>query len=297
MASAFQISGDALDAVHPITVARWEPAPRLDIGSIAVDEYSQTALIDDVLHHALFGKTTRQIVTANAQFYVLAQKSRRFRECVRRAHYICADGMPIVWACGTLYGEHVPRIAGVSLIEKLCRLGAAHGLRVFLLGGKPGAADLTANILKRNYPGLRIAGTNCPPYGFERSEESLQPVLDHISAAKPHVVFVGLGAPKQEFFIRDHIRRVSVPLAVGIGGSFEILSGKLQRAPMWMQSCGLEWAFRLSQEPSRLWNRYLIGNAEFLWHILRARLKSASRNENDFVSGSHWGNRADGEGG
>ncbi|MGA2570318.1 MAG: WecB/TagA/CpsF family glycosyltransferase [Terracidiphilus sp.] len=296
MASAHHIPTDAVDAVRATAEARWEPAPRLDIGSIAVDKYSQAALIDDALHHALYGKSTRQVVTANAQFYVLAQKSRRFRECIRRAHYICADGMPIVWACSTLYGEHVPRIAGVSLIEKLCRLGSAHGLRLFLLGGKPGAADLTASILKKQYAGIRIAGTNCPPYGFERNEESLHQVLDHISAAKPHAIFVGLGAPKQEFFIRDHVRRLNVPLAIGIGGSFEILSGKLKRAPAWMQSSGLEWAYRLSQEPSRLWKRYLIGNAEFLWHILKARLTGASRNEIDTAFGSAWNLHADGEG-
>lgn len=291
------MSSDALDAVRAPAGICWEPALRLDIGSIAVDEYSQAALLDEVLHHALYGKTTRQVVTANAQFYVLAQKSWRFRECVRRAHYICADGMPIVWACGTLYGEHVPRIAGVGLIEKLCQLGAAHGLRVFLLGGKPGAADLTANILKKHYPGIRIAGIDCPPLGFERNPESLPKVLEHISAARPHVAFVGLGAPKQEFFIRDHIRRLNVPLAIGVGGSFEILSGMLERAPMWMQSSGLEWAFRLSQEPSRLWKRYLIGNAEFLWHILRARMTRASKNRGGPAVGSNWNAPADGEGG
>lgn len=288
MATAFQMSSDSVGAVRAAADVRWEPAPRLDIGSIAVDEYSQAALIDDVLHHALHGRTTRQIVTANAQFYVLAQKSRRYRECIRRAHYICADGMPIVWACSTLYGEHVPRIAGVSLIEKLCRLGAAHGIRLFLLGGKPGAADLTANILKKNYPGIRIAGTDCPPYGFERREELLQKVLEHISTTKPHVVFVGLGAPKQEFFIRDHVRHLNVPLAVGVGGSFEILSGKLKRAPMWMQASGLEWAFRLSQEPSRLWKRYLVGNTEFLWHIVKAKLTGAPRRQNSPLIDPVW---------
>ena len=297
MASVPHMPGDTVRAVQGPVEAGWEPAPRLDIGSIPVDEYSQAALIDDVLHHALYGRTTRQVVTANAQFYVLAQKSRRYRECIRRADYVCADGMPIVWACSTLYGEHVPRIAGVSLIEKLCRLGAAHGLRVFLLGGKAGAADLTASILKKNYAGLQIAGTNCPPFGFERDEEALQKVLEQIAAAKPHVVFVGLGAPKQEFFIRDHIRSLNVPLAIGIGGSFEILSGELKRAPAWMQSSGLEWAYRLSQEPSRLWKRYLIGNVEFLWHILNARLSAAAKSEYSVVVRAGWCIGPDGEAG
>lgn len=264
------------------TIAPWKPSWRLNIGSLEIDQYSQAALIDEILHHALYGTETRQVVTANAQFYVMAQKSRRFRECLREAHYICADGMPIVWACKHLYDNRVPRIAGVSLIEKLCQYGARHRLRVFLLGGKPGAADLTAQMLKRRYSGIQIAGVHCPPFGFERSEETLRPVLNHIAGAKPHLLFVGLGAPKQEFLIRDHIRRIRVPLAIGIGGSFEILSGQLQRAPMWMRSSGLEWAYRLFQEPGRLWKRYLIGNIEFIWHVLKWRVSSMLPGRREF---------------
>ncbi len=263
----------------------WAPMQRVDIGSIAVDQYTQTALVDELLHHALFGDTTCQVVTANAQFYVLAQNSRRFRECLRGADYICADGMPIVWACNSLFGGRVRRIAGVSLVEKLCQRGAVHRLRVFLLGGRPGTANATAEILKRRHPGLQIAGVNCPPIGFERREDSLQEVLDHIESAKPHVLFVGLGAPKQEFMIDRHIRSLRVPLAIGVGGSFEILSGTLRRAPVWMQSSGLEWAFRLSQEPGRLWQRYLIGNSEFLWNIAKAKLANVSRKQNGYVFG------------
>jgi N-acetylglucosaminyldiphosphoundecaprenol N-acetyl-beta-D-mannosaminyltransferase len=248
-------------------------APRINLGPIAIDTFSQDELVDEVLQHALHGKVTRQVVTANAQFYVLAQKSRRFRECLCEADYICADGMPIVWACN-LFGEgRVPRIAGVDLIEKLCQRGAAHRIRIFLLGGRPEAAHATAEILSQRYPGIQIVGVNCPLFGFERREQSLQQVLDHIATAKPNVLFVGLGAPKQEFLIREHIRPMHIPLAVGIGGSFEILSGKLNRAPMWMQSTGLEWAYRLFQEPQRLWRRYLIGNAEFLWYIARWALQ------------------------
>jgi N-acetylglucosaminyldiphosphoundecaprenol N-acetyl-beta-D-mannosaminyltransferase len=154
---------------------------------------------------------------------------------------------------------------------------------VHLLGGKPGAADSTAQVLKRRYPGIQIAGVSCPQIGFERGEESLQEVLDQIAAAKPHVVFVGLGAPKQEFFIHNHLRSLRIPLAIGIGGSFEILSGKLQRAPGWMQSAGLEWAFRLCQEPSRLWRRYLIGNVEFLWYVAKSRLTKAFQREENTI--------------
>jgi N-acetylglucosaminyldiphosphoundecaprenol N-acetyl-beta-D-mannosaminyltransferase len=270
-------TGNALTSdsmlAHPYAATSAPPVPRINIGSVAIDKYSPTALVDEVLQHALHGRVTRQVVTVNAQFYVLAQKSRRFRECLREASYICADGMPIVWACNTVGEGNVPRVAGVDLMEQLCQQGAAEGLRIFLLGGRPEAATATAAVLSNRYPGLQIAGVNCPLFGFERRAHSLQQVLDHIASAKPHVLFVGLGAPKQEFLIRDHIRALNVPLAVGIGGSFEIVSGVLNRAPMWMQSSGLEWAFRFFQEPGRLWKRYLIGNAAFLWHIAKWRLE------------------------
>jgi len=252
---------------------------RLEIGPIAIDQFSQTALVDEILHHALVGEGTRQVITANAQFYVLAQKSRRFRACLAKAEYICADGMPIAWACNSLFGGRVRRIAGVNLIEKICRCGAAYNLRLFLLGGKSGTGNTTAAVLARRYPGIQIVGINCPPYGFERHEESLKVVLNHIVAAKPHILFVGLGAPKQEFFIDRYVRSIGIPLAIGIGGSFELLSGNLKRAPQWMQGCGLEWAYRLGQEPKRLCKRYLIGNAEFIWHIGHAKLSSILRRE------------------
>jgi len=101
----------------------------------------------------------------------------------------------------------------------------------------------------------------------------LQPVLDQIALARPHILLVGLGAPKQEFLIDEHIRPLKIPIAMGIGGSFEILSGLIQRAPATMQSSGLEWTFRLYKEPRRLWKRYLIGNCEFLWSLAKWRLR------------------------
>jgi N-acetylglucosaminyldiphosphoundecaprenol N-acetyl-beta-D-mannosaminyltransferase len=249
-------------------------ASRLSIGHVGMDTYSEAALIAEVLDHALHGRVTRQIVTVNAQIYVLADKSARYRECLFTADYLCADGMPLVWACDRLGGLKVPRIAGVDLIEHLCRRGAADGLRVFLLGGKPETANMTAKNLSRRYPGLQIAGVSCPEWGFEKSKETLCPVLEQIARAKPHVLFAGLGAPKQELLIDEHIRSLKVPIAIGIGGSFEILSGSVERAPRWMQSSGLEWTFRLRQEPRRLWKRYLVGNAEFLWRLAKWRLQT-----------------------
>ena len=276
-----------IPAEHPLPVDQPQPvrrkkphapsATRIHIGNLGIDTYSETALADHVLDHAFNGRRTRQIITANAQFYVLAEKNRRFRECLEAAEYSCADGMPIVWACERFAGTKVPRITGVDFISMLCERGARDGLRVYLLGGRPGTAQATADMLKAKFPGVVIAGVDCPEWGFEASEVTLKPVVQRIAAAKPHILLAGLGAPKQEFFIHEHIRPIKIPIAIGIGGSFEILSGSLQRAPLWFQTHGLEWAFRLTQEPRRLLSRYLTGNAEFLWDIAKWRMRVMRR--------------------
>lgn len=252
-------------------------APRVHLGNLGIDTYTRAGLLIEILEHALHGTRTRQIVTANAQFYVLADKDIRFRGLVEECEYICADGMPLVWACDRLAHTKVPRIAGVDLIEDLCREGSAQGLRVFFMGGRPGTARATASILATKYPGMVVAGVSCPKYGFHLNKESLTRALDEIREAKPHVLFLALGAPKQEFFIGEHIRPLGIPLAVGIGGSFELLAGAVERAPQWMQDAGLEWVFRFLQEPQRLWRRYLLGNVEFLWGLGRWRFKLALR--------------------
>ena len=246
---------------------------RIHLGPLGIDTYAEQALADHVLDHAFNGARTRQIVTANAQFYVLAEKNERFRKCLDAAEYICADGMPIVWACERFAGIRVPRITGVDFISLLCQRGARDGLRVYLLGGRPGTAQATADKLREKFPGVVIAGVDCPEWGFEAAPETLAPVLERIAKAKPHILLAGLGAPKQEFFIHEHVRLLHVPVAIGIGGSFEILSGSLKRAPDWVQARGFEWAYRLTQEPRRLMKRYVMGNAEFLWDIAKWRVR------------------------
>lgn len=246
----------------------------LSLGNLDIDTSTEPALIAEVLDHAMTGDTTRHIATINAQFYVLAENSRPFRECLKAADYRCADGMSIVWACRAFGHEQVARIAGVDLISNLCGGGASRGMRVFLLGGRPGTAEKTARILESTYPGIQIAGVSCPDWGFEKDPLTLKSVLDEIAAAKPNILFVAFGAPKQEFFIAKYIRPLGIPIAVGIGGSFEILSGEVNRAPVWMQTAGLEWSYRLFQDPGRLWRRYMLGNIEFLWCVAKWRYRA-----------------------
>lgn len=164
--------------------------------------------------------------------------------------------MPLVWVSKLLGCSLAERVTGVDLVPRLADLSAHKGYGIFLLGGKGDVAQRAAKVLEQEHPGVRVVGTYAP------SEENMarldqSEILHRIHAAKPHILLVALGNPKQEKWIWMHRKRLGVPVAMGVGGSFEILVGDMRRAPRWIQRCGMEWAMRLMQEPSRLSPRYL----------------------------------------
>ncbi len=221
-----------------------------------------------ITRHAVRGGPPACVVTPNAQHIVLLESDASLREAYANADLVVADGASLVLASRLLGEKLRERVAGVDLFERLCAKAAEFGLRVFLLGGRPGSAQRTAGKLRQQFPGLSVAGTCCPPLGFERDEQQLQAIGDAIRTARPDLVFVALGAPKQESWMHFHGRRLGVPALIGVGGSFEIVGGLLPRAPRLLQRMGCEWLCRLLLEPRRLWRRYLIGNFRFLWVVL-----------------------------
>ncbi len=218
------------------------------------------------------GERARTIVTINVQFLQAARGDARFRRVLGEADLSVVDGVPIVWA-SSLLGARLPeRVNGTNLMVQLCELAAAEGRSVYLLGGRPGAAEGAAWELVRRFPALRIAGTDCPPLGFDRDREQRAAVAAKIAAARPDLVFVALGAPKQEFWIADHLH-LPAKLMMGVGGSFEMVAGLVKRAPVPLQNAGLEWLWRLGMEPRRMWRRYLTGNSQFVWQVGRQFLR------------------------
>jgi N-acetylglucosaminyldiphosphoundecaprenol N-acetyl-beta-D-mannosaminyltransferase len=203
------------------------------------------------------------VVTMNAQFVEMAHQESRFADVLRRADLSVADGLSVVWASRCL-GQALPeRVAGADLMVRLCEAAAEDGRTVYFLGGKPGAASLTAERLRKDYPSLRIAGVDCPPLGFLDDPDQCTQVAERVEQAKPDLLFVGLGAPKQEYWI-DRYSHLPAKVMMGIGGSFELVSGFRKRAPLMLQKAGCEWLWRLCMEPRRLWKRYLVGNTIFL---------------------------------
>jgi N-acetylglucosaminyldiphosphoundecaprenol N-acetyl-beta-D-mannosaminyltransferase len=198
----------------------------------------------------------------------MLQDSPRFREVYAGAWLSLADGMSVVWAA-RLLGTPVPeKVSGSDLFPAVCE-AAGPEVRIFLLGGRAGAADEAARVLRARNPGLRIVGTYSPPMGFERDAAELERANERVRAARPHVLFVGLGAPKQELYMAEQRDSLGVPVSIGVGVSFEFVAGMVERAPKWVQRAGLEWLDRIRREPRRLWKRYATTNPRFVALVLR----------------------------
>ena len=251
----------------------------IPIGPIQIHAVDAQELTRQLITDSRAAGKTHHVVTANAQFYNLAEQRADFRACVAQAEYVCADGISVVMACQWLGKKKITRVPGVELVESLCAHSASSGLPVYFFGGKAGSAEMAVAALARRYPGFEAAGFSCPPYGFEKDERSLRLALEDIRRVRPSIIFVALGAPRQEFFIHKYIRPMGVPVAIGVGGSFEIIAGRVRRAPRWVQRCGFEWAYRWVQEPGRLTMRYLVGNTTFFLYVLRYFLRGNYRSE------------------
>ena len=245
---------------------------RVGVGHALVDDCSSEQVCASIIAHARTQGKPAYVITPNAQHIVLLEKEHRLQEIYDHADLVVADGISLLIAA-RLYGRSLQqRIAGVDIFKKLCGLAADAGLHVFLLGGRPGSADLAAAALKAAHPDLRCS-TYCPALGFEQDGAALAETAQAVRAAQPDILFVAFGAPKQEYWIYDHGLQLSVPVCIGVGGSFEIVGGVVPRAPQWTQNIGCEWLYRLCREPRRMWRRYLIGNLEFAAIVVRQRIR------------------------
>ncbi|TAJ23395.1 MAG: glycosyltransferase [Planctomycetota bacterium] len=203
------------------------------------------------------------IVTANLDHLRRLARDAALRASYARADLVVADGMPLVWAARLQRTPLPARVAGSDLIWSLSRAAADSGRSVYLLGGDPGTADAAAAELRVRFPGLRVAGTCCPEPGFERRAGEIEALAARIGAARPDIVFVALGSPKQEALIERLRGRVPNAWWMGVGISFSFVAGAVPRAPAWARSAGLEWLHRLAQEPRRLARRYLVDGLPF----------------------------------
>jgi N-acetylglucosaminyldiphosphoundecaprenol N-acetyl-beta-D-mannosaminyltransferase len=195
-------------------------------------------------------------VTANLNYAMLTSRTESLRVVNKRAVFLIADGMPLVWASGW-QGKRLPeRVAGSDLIYAISDLAQRQGYRIFLLGGAPGVANTAAQNLLAAYPDLQIVGTVSPPYR-DLTEQETALLLDEIRAARTDILIVALAQPKGEMWISEHYQTLGIPLCVQLGASIDFVAQRVSRAPRWIQKVGLEWVYRLWLEPKRLGPRYL----------------------------------------
>ncbi|MCK2214724.1 WecB/TagA/CpsF family glycosyltransferase [Actinomadura sp. ATCC 31491] len=249
------------------------PPARVRVGAVHVMALTETGVADHVSREWAAGRGGA-IVTANVDIVRAATRDPALAALVARSELVVADGMPVVWA-GRLAGTPIPeRVTGASLVHTLSERAARDGRSVYLLGGDEGVPEAAAAVLLERCPGLRIAGTHAPPYGFDADPATRREAVERARAAAPGLVLVGLGFPKQERLILE--LRAALPAAwfLGCGAGIPMAAGQFRRAPEVLQRTGGEWLHRLALEPRRLVRRYLLHDAPFAVRLLAGALRA-----------------------
>ena len=210
-----------------------------------------------------------QHVVVNVDKIVKASRDPVLRNIINGCDLINADGMPVVWASRLLGKPLKERVTGVDLFESLMERSAEKGWRVFLLGAREEVVSRVAQIYPARYPGLTIAGYR---NGYWKPEDEAG-VANAIAATRPDILFVAISSPKKENFLARYQAAMKIPFAMGVGGTFDVAVGLVQRAPVWMQKAGLEWFYRFLQEPRRMFRRYFIDDMAFVALFAREWMK------------------------
>ena len=205
---------------------------------------------------------------------VESTRDEEFFRILERAWIVAPDGMPLVWMGRRLGARHMQRVYGPDLTKAVCAASAGTGIRHFFYGGAPGVPEELAHRLSVEFPGLEIAGTYSPPFRRLTPEE-LSAVADRINQSRADIVWVGLSTPKQERWIAQVRELLTVRVLISVGAAFDFHTGRVKQAPRWMQARGLEWLFRLTREPRRLWRRYAYNNTRFVYLALRQLLRGS----------------------
>lgn len=224
-----------------------------------------------VVDRARSGRPGAYICLTNVHTTVESQRLSPLRRATEEAFLSVPDGMPLVWILRRRGYRTTEKVTGVELVPMVASAGRDHGLRHAFYGGGPGIAEAVRDRLTRSTPGVEVVGAVSPPFG-PLGEPELRDLETQVERLRPDILWVGLGAPKQDLFMARAARRLPVPVMIGVGAAFDFLAGAKPSAPRWMRHGGLEWLFRLATEPGRLWRRYTIGNSVFLYLLAREAL-------------------------
>ena len=224
------------------------PAERSELLGLEFERESMALILARCLAWCQGPRVSHIVVTANASHLCMMRRDPALRDVCQAADMAVADGMSVVWALKLLGRPVAERVAGIDLMTRLLEAGGSQGLSVYLLGARPNVVQALADRCRQQYPGLTIAGAR-DGYFTPADHEA---IVDDIRARAPHFLFVGMPTPFKDIFCQRHRDRLQVPVIVGVGGSFDVLAGFIDRAPLAVQSAGLEWAWRLAMEPRKL---------------------------------------------
>jgi N-acetylglucosaminyldiphosphoundecaprenol N-acetyl-beta-D-mannosaminyltransferase len=241
------------------------PPPRVNILGVGVHALNLRSAVA-VLQTAIETRTKGYVCVTGVHGVTEAQSDPAFRSILNHALLNTPDGMPMVWFGRGAGFREMERVYGPDLLLEICQASQATGWRHFFYGGGPGTADALAAVLQSKFPKLQIVGTHTPPFRPLTPAE-LQDLQAQVAGARPDIIWVGLSTPKQELFMSSTLSCLDVPVMIGIGAAFDLISGKVRQSPRWIQRSGFEWLYRLIQEPRRLWKRYFKNNPLFVWRV------------------------------
>lgn len=248
---------------------------RVDIQGVNVSAINYQMALSEI-GQWIAKKEKHYVCVAAAHLIVECQKDKNLLEGINSAGLVTPDGMPLVWLLRLFGYRYVERVYGPTLMVKLCALAAPRGWRVFLLGGAAGESQEVSYSLVKKFPRLLIVGARDTPTRPIPREENKR-ITKEIERADPDIIFIGIGCPHQELWMIENKRKLKASVLIAVGAAFDFLSGRVRQAPGWLQNLGLEWLFRLIQEPGRLWHRYLINNTLFLYWTIGFLGKKAWR--------------------
>lgn len=236
---------------------------RIKFMNTCIDNLTMSETLNEI-DKLIQKKICSYVVTPNVDHIVRLEKDEELQKVYKNASLILTDGKPLIWISKWYKTPIKEKISGSDLFPKVCELAANKNYTMYLLGAAEGVADTAARNLMKKYPGLNIVGTYSPPFGFEKNEQEMNKIKTQIQEVHPDILIVGLGCPKQEKFMYYHCKELGVPISFGLGASIDFEAGNIKRAPKWMSIHGLEWLYRFSKEPKRLFKRYFVDDLKII---------------------------------
>jgi N-acetylglucosaminyldiphosphoundecaprenol N-acetyl-beta-D-mannosaminyltransferase len=251
-------------------------APKINICGTGISDVSLAETMD-IFDEWIGAGVKKRVCVTPVNCVLWANKNKTLQDLYNTADLTLCDGVPLIWAASFLGRSLKGRVTGLDLLPMYIERSAAKGHTMFFLGAKEGVADFLKEQSEKKHPAVQITGTYSPPFAEKFSEEETAKMVALVNAVKPNILWVSLTAPKQDYWIHENIHKLDVNIAIGVGGAFEVAAGIIQRAPRLMQKAGLEWLFRLSKEPKRLFRRYLVEAPGFIPLVIRQKLKQRKR--------------------